>query len=208
MFTYMILELKHLLILVLSAYSVYETSKKFSTSISITSKGFLISEMFVLTIAIIILSIIFIYLIFNYVIEKRRIQIFGKPDKPWKIPNEEKYLQELRKKDKKEYNKIKNMIKDEYQSSLLWFKDYIKNKKSKEKKQKIVNNTLKKFINNLTKNKEKTEDSKIKKPPIIKKIIQHKVDNTTENIDISEKIKIKSMNKIKREEKKQMKKIS
>jgi len=88
----------------------YERSKIFSASISITSKGFLISEMFVLTIAIITLIIIFIYAIFNNIIEKRRIHIYGKPDKPWKIPNEEKYLHELRKKDKKEYNEIKNMM--------------------------------------------------------------------------------------------------
>lgn len=255
----------------ISAYSVYETSKKFSAAISITSKGFLISEMFVLTIAIIILSIIFIYFIFIYIIDKRRIKIFGKPDKPWKIPSEEKYLQELRKKDKKEYNVIKKMMMDEYQSSLLWYKDNIeknkikekkqknksngflnkdilknffnnsnqkhklKSKKKKkiqknkikkiednikensnesktrlllEKKQKDVNNTLKKFISNLTKNKEKKENLKIKKPPIIKKDIQHEVNNRSKNMEKFEKIKIKSINKIKREEKKQKMKIS
>jgi len=257
----------------ISAYSVYETSKKFSAAISITSKGFLISEMFVLTIAIIILSIIFIYFIFIYIIDKRRIKIFGKPDKPWKIPSEEKYLQELRIKDKKEYNEIKKMMMDEYQSSLLWYKDNIEKNKIKEKKQKNknrsngilnkdilknffnnsnqkhkiklekkkkiqknkikkiednikenynetktiellekkqkdANNILKKFISNLTKNKEKKENLKIKKPPIINKDVQHEVNNRPENMDRSEKTKIKSINKIKREEKKQKKKIS
>jgi len=192
----------------ISAYSVYEPSKKFSASISITSKGFLISELFLLTITIIILTIIFIYFIPNIIIDKRRIQIYGKPDKPWKLPNEEKYLQELRKGDRKQYNKIKNMMKDEYQSSLLWFKDYIKNKIIKEKKQKIVKNPLKKFFRNSTKNKEKKEELKIKKPPIIKKVIQDEINNKSDNINRSEKTKIKSIKKIKREEKKQKKKFS
>ena len=49
----------------ISAYSVYEPTKKFSTSISVTSKGVLISEMFLLTIAIIILIVIITYLLKN-----------------------------------------------------------------------------------------------------------------------------------------------
>jgi len=256
----------------ISAYSVYEPSKKFSASISITSKGFLISEMFLLTIAIITLIIIFIYLLFYYILDKRITKIYGKPDKPWKIPSEEKYLQEIRKKDKNEYNKIKNMMMEEYQSSLLWYKDHNANKKRKEKKhkntnqsnriintnvlnnffnnsnkknkiktkekktpkneikkqkddnsekhneskiiellkkkQKNVNNTLKQFISNINKNKEKKQEEKIIKPTIINKDIQDENIIKTGNIIRNEKTKLRVMKKLKRDEKKQKRKLT
>ncbi len=258
----------------ISAYSVYEPTKKFSSSISITSKGFLISEMFLLTIAIIILIIVFLYLFFYYILDKRRTKVYGKPDKPWKIPSEEKYLLELRKKDKKEYNKIKNMMIEEYQSSILWYKNHIKNKQTKqikEKKQKNknqsnglintdllknffknsnnknkikpkekktnknkikkqkdensekhnesktiellkikpkkINITFKQLIDNLNKNKGKKQEEKVIKPNIIKKDIQDKNITKPNYIDKNEKTKINVMKKVKKEEKKQKKKL-
>ncbi len=57
----------------ISAYSIYEPSKKFNESISVKSKGFLTSEMFLLTIVIVTLIIIFLYFIF-YRILKRKIR--------------------------------------------------------------------------------------------------------------------------------------
>jgi len=170
----------------ISAYSVYEPSKKFSTSISITSKGFLISDMFLLTLALIAIIIILIYLIYYYLFDKLKTRVYGKPDKPWKIPNEKKYLKELRKKDKKEYDKTKKMMMEEYQSSILWYEDYIKNKKNKEKKQinkkrsnGIINTeVLKNFFNNsYNKNKKNKEKNKILKLEINNKNEKEKSNN-------------------------------
>jgi len=56
----------------ISAYSLYEPSKKFTESISITSKGFLISEFHVLTFAITALIIIIISIILYKVKKKQR----------------------------------------------------------------------------------------------------------------------------------------
>jgi hypothetical protein len=179
-----------------SAYSVYEPSKKFSTAISITSKGILISNMFLLTIAVLALVLISIYLIYHFLIDRQRTKLYGKPNKPWKIPSEEKYLQKLRKKDKKEYNKIKEMMIDEYQSSILWYKDYIKNKKNQKKKEiykkrsnSIVNTkTLRNFFNNsynknkiINKEKKEKENNKnnISKQKIQKNIKKEKTKNKT-----------------------------
>jgi hypothetical protein len=149
----------------ISAHSVYEPEKKFSTSISVTSKGFLISEMFLLTIAIIALIIIVIYLFYYYIFDRQITKLYGRPNKPWKIPKEEKYLKELRKKDKKEYDKTKKMMIDEYQSSMLWYKDHIKNQKNSEKKQInkkqsngiIKTEIIKNFFNN-SRNKNKNKN--------------------------------------------------
>jgi len=54
----------------ISAYSIYEPTKEFSTSISITSKGFQVSEMFLFSIAIITLIILFV-LTFFYLHSKK-----------------------------------------------------------------------------------------------------------------------------------------
>jgi len=63
----------------ISAYSIYEPSKKFSTSIAITSKGFLISEIHVLTLAITALMIIIISIIIHKVKkEKKKNKIWKK----------------------------------------------------------------------------------------------------------------------------------
>jgi hypothetical protein len=156
----------------ISAYSVYEPSKKFSTEISITSKGLIISDMFIITLAIIAIIIILIYLVYYFLFDKLRTKFYGIPDKPWKIPSEEKYLQELRKKDKKEYDKTKKMMIDEYQSAMLWYKNNKKNKKDKQKKQNnkkhsngIINTEIiKNFFNNSNnKNKIKNKEDKEKK---------------------------------------------
>jgi hypothetical protein len=122
----------------ISAYSVYEPAKKFSTVIQIVSRGFFISELFIFTIALIFIILIFVYIVSSYILEKRNIEFYGKPVKPWTIPEEKKYLEKLKKKDKEEYDNVRRMMKDEYQSALLWFKSYrdmIKKKgKSKSKK--------------------------------------------------------------------------
>jgi len=50
--------------------------------------------------------------------------MFGKPDKPWNLPEERKYLEKLKEKDKEEYNNVLKMMRDEYKSALLWYKSY------------------------------------------------------------------------------------
>ncbi|MEA2055452.1 MAG: hypothetical protein U9O49_01310, partial [Candidatus Thermoplasmatota archaeon] len=57
-----------------------------------------------------------------------------KPDEPWKLEKEKKYLDKLKEKDNEKYDETMKMMKDEYKSSLLWYKHYRKGmlKKSKE----------------------------------------------------------------------------
>ena len=55
---------------------------------------------------------------------------FGKPNKPWKIPIEERMLLNLKRKDSEQYKKTYMMMKDEYQSAILWYKDLRKHNKN------------------------------------------------------------------------------
>ncbi len=120
----------------ISAYSIYEPSKKFSTMIQITSRGFYMSDLFIFSIILMIFILIFVYIMISFILEKRNIEVYGKPNKPWSIPEEKKYLEKLKEKNKEEYEKIRQMMNDEYQSALLWFKSYREELKWKEKEKK------------------------------------------------------------------------
>jgi hypothetical protein len=155
---------------------VYVTSSSDETPILIgtlvvVTRGIYITPLAVIIAVPIIIMIILIYLYYNNYKNKKEIEIFGKPDKPWKIKEEKKYLEEIREKNKDEYVKTIDMMKDEYKSAILWYKDYMKNKKSD--KSNISNSTeiLKNFFKNQKNNlknirKQDNKKEKIKKTKI------------------------------------------
>lgn len=110
----------------IEAYSIYEPEKVFTNTVSILTRGVYVSEIVPIYSGIFGLIIIFgVALILS-----RRRRIFGnickKPDKPWDIPEEKRYLENLKQKDKKEYNKTLSMMEEEYESAILWYKWYCK----------------------------------------------------------------------------------
>jgi len=57
---------------------------------------------------------------------------YGRPKKPWAIPEEKQMLRKLKKENKKRYNDTKLMMKQEYKSSLEWYRSFRCHQKIKE----------------------------------------------------------------------------
>ena len=93
-------------------------------TIVVFTKGIFISPLIGMIAAPIIIFLIIIYILFFYIRNKKQREMFGKPDKPWNLPEERKYLEKLKEKDKEEYNNVLKMMRDEYKSALLWYKSY------------------------------------------------------------------------------------
>ena len=108
----------------ISAYSIYDSSKQFNTMVQITSRGVQFSQPFIYTVVLTILILLVLFFLYKYLIDKKEIEVYGKPIKPWKIPIEKQYLLKIKKEDPEKYQKIMKMMNDEYQSALFWFKDY------------------------------------------------------------------------------------
>ena len=170
------------------------------------TRGVYVSEL--QGIGLIFLTII-ILLAVAFFMHRRRIYIEKyciKPDKPWEIPGEKKYLDQLKKSNKEKHDEVFQMMQEEYESSLLWYKDYcreiIKPKPVKKKKIKPKPKKIK---------KEKIIKTKEEKPikvkftkPIIKEKKVIKIDKKIE----AEKIrKNKTLSKIKKEQEKQKRKL-
>jgi hypothetical protein len=93
-------------------------------TIVVITKGVFISPLIGIIGVPIIIFLILIYIIFFYNRNKKQREMFGKPDKPWTLTKERKYLENLKEKDKEEYNKVRKMMQDEYKSALLRYKNY------------------------------------------------------------------------------------
>jgi hypothetical protein len=71
-------------------------------------------------IGLIILCIVIILLYWRRKISET---IRKKPEKPWKLPEEQQHLAELKRTDKNAYEQERLMMQDEYKSAMLWYKD-------------------------------------------------------------------------------------
>ena len=126
-----------------------------------------------------------------------------KPRKPWKIQEGKKYLVKLqREKKSKEIRDTRKIMKDEYHSLLLWYKEYrrlLLRELRKERKLRIkkslhnVHRNVSNFIKQLE--KENSEETEIKNRKIIKK--------RSEEIKLIDSRKEKIVKKIKRKQEKQ-----
>jgi hypothetical protein len=106
-------------------------------SLVVITKGVFISPLAFIIAAPIILVLLVILLFFIYIKDKQDREMYGKPDKPWLIPEEKRYLEKLKSEDKEKYSEVLSMMRDEYASSLLWYqsyKDSIKQNENKEAK--------------------------------------------------------------------------
>lgn len=209
------------------AYSVEDPEAVFSNTITLITRGIYVTgEAFYSTVSIII-TLVIILLIVLFFFRKRREQYGVQPDKPWKIPEEKRYLKELKEKDKEQYEKTLEMMNDEYRSSLLWYKYYVEaaiNKRMKVKKQDLAKKKEeklklkakikekkkeKKAIELETKKKEmKEKEPEIKEvEPKLPKEKEEKLVLIDRKSELEKRKKEITLSKIKRDQEKQRKKI-
>jgi hypothetical protein len=188
--------------------------------LSVKTQGFAIQgifsfkyswHLFFLGIIIIILGSIYLII--------RRLKITEnviKPNKPWNITEEKKYLEKLLKNNKtKEYEKTLKMMKEEYNSAILWYKNFCKHLIKEKRKQgtmKRLTNKLKTKLSEITKKikKKLTEkEIKVKKPAKEYQIKQKKVELKSDQMEEDKKKKVvdKIIEKEKRKREKTLKKI-
>ena len=109
----------------IEAYSLRYPANRFTGQVQVTTRGFYVSWLVWFGIGLVIFILIVLFLLIRYIMEWRYRRLCGgKPDKPWTIPEERRYLEELKTQDKEEYNKVLRMMGDEYHSAMLWYKDY------------------------------------------------------------------------------------
>jgi len=132
-----------------------------------------------------------------------------KPEKPWKLPDEQQHLAELKRTDKNAYEQERLMMENEYKSALLWYKNQKQKRSksgSKEEPKKAVSSLqnslkamLKKAEKPVQKQKQKKQQSRsLKKPKeeIVKPVLSGE-DSAKEKI----------LAKIRREQERQLRKL-
>lgn len=149
----------------IEAYSTDEPNVTIDeASVFLESRGVYFSEISIIGIIFLIIAI-FVIVAFYF----RRQKLFfdkycEKPDKPWELPEEKTHLEKLMKEDKTKYEKELQMMHDEYDSALLWYKYYCQKLKApKPAKRKIKKEEVKK-------KKEVVKEIREEKPKKIKKI--------------------------------------
>jgi hypothetical protein len=141
----------------------------------------------------------FIILVFSlFLAWRRRVnqQISIAPEKPWKIPEEQQHLAELKRIDRNAYRQECLMMEDEHKSALLWYDDYRKTIRKKP----------------TTKKPEKKQKEKTKKPfstvfKTLEKLPQGEQKKVQPSIPAKDTAKEKALAKIKNEQDKQLKKL-
>jgi hypothetical protein len=104
--------------------STSDPTPKLIGSLVVITEGAYISPLIGIIAIPIIVIVLLVYLVFFYWRTKREKDRYGKPDKPWNIPEEKEHLRQLKKTDKKAYDEEKRLMEDEYQSAMLYYKDY------------------------------------------------------------------------------------
>lgn len=153
------------------AYSIYDPDESFNNTVTVITRGVYISEMITIYSAI-FLTLVLIVVAFLFYRRKRFLaKKCKKPEKPWNISNEKKYLENLKEKDKKAHNEALKMMEDEYRSALLWYKDYRKDILKKTIEKNNLSKRIKNLIDRTLPSSKKTEKSKkpIKKQKAKKK---------------------------------------
>jgi hypothetical protein len=134
-------------------------------SFVVTTKGFYFSPLIGIVLTPIILIIVLIFLFWFFIKERRDVEQFGKPEKPWRIPEEKAHLLDLKQNDKKAYAQERQMMKDEYKSAMLWHRDDRQAMKQKPIEEETgQKETLSRKLSSLLKKSEKKLSSLVKKP--------------------------------------------
>jgi hypothetical protein len=113
--------------LTIEAYSIDQPDIAIGNqTLPLITQGFYVSEITgagLLGVGVFIVIGIILLLLLR---KRLRGKYYQEPEKPWKLPEEQDHLAELKRTDKKAYNQERKMMADEYQSAMLWFDDYKK----------------------------------------------------------------------------------
>jgi len=193
----------------LEAYSIEDPENVFQNNVTLITRGIHVSGINIYYGAILLVIFVIIAVLILFFLRTRNAKICKKPEKPWKIPEEEEYLEKLKEKNKEEYKKVLEMMKEEYESALLWYRSYLEAmiKKEKQEKQKAkAVTTEKKLVE-----KPKTKKIEEKKPiETREKEIEKTLEKPVAKIEFEsaeERKKQEAILKIKREQEKQRKKF-
>ena len=141
-------------------------------------------------------GILFIFVIFILFYWRRNylVNTGVKPQKPWKISEEQQHLAELKRTDKKAYEHERSMMDDEYKSAVLWLKEYRKSQRTTP----IVKKSLQK----------QKEKPKKKEPAIVQKPVKKPKEQTKQSVILPQDTqKEKALAKIRREQEKQLRRM-
>jgi hypothetical protein len=181
--------------IIIETYSAEQPNTSIATQrIFIETQGFYFSEQnsaYTIGFGFFILLVLFLLVYWGRKVVGKKRQ---KPEKPWKIPEEQQHLTELKRTDKKAYEQERLMMEDEYKSALLWYEDYRKTlrKKPKEKKPK----------------KKPKEKPKKRIPLLLKKPEEKpKVEKVASIVPPEDTSKQKALAKIQNEQEKQLRKL-
>ncbi len=190
------------------------SSERFETSVIVITEGFYISPLVSIAIACILIIVLIIYFLFFFLRNKRERDIFGKPEKPWNIPEEKTHLQDLKQTNKEAYEQERKMMQDEYKSALLWYKDYRQTERQApvEEQPPVQKESIGKKMSTLLKKSEKEpvkkEKPKKKTPvPLKKPAEKPKKETLTPSTPVEDKTKEDAIAKIKKEQEKQLRRL-
>jgi hypothetical protein len=196
----------------LEAYSADQPNVTIATQdIALETQGVYVSEENA-TFSI-LFGLLFLVVVFLFFYWRRKVaeKIRKKPEKPWKIPEEQQHLAILKRSDKNAYEQERILMQDEYKSALLWYKE---DKKPTQK------NTIKEpskkpfssFFNKLQmslKSKVKPKTQPKKTQPILRKKPEKKPKAQTVKPTVltTDQTKEKILAKIRKEQEKQLRKL-
>jgi hypothetical protein len=160
------------------------------------------------------LIILFVIILLFYWRRKISEKIRKKPEKPWKMPDEQQHLAELKRTDKNAYEQERIMMQDEYKSALLSYKQENKQYKrfqlipSEEKTIRDSSSFFKKMQTSFKKAITPKETPKKTKRVMLKKQEKKPKEQITKPIvPAADATKEKLLVKIKREQEKQLRKL-
>lgn len=101
-------------------------------SLTVVTKGFYLSPLTLIYSVVILILLLTVGCCFYFYYILWQQNTYGRPKKPWAIPEEKQMLRKLKKENKKRYNDTKLMMKQEYKSSLEWYRSFRGHQKIKE----------------------------------------------------------------------------
>ncbi len=117
------------------AVSASDPNPELVGTLVVITQGLYISPLIGIILIPIIVILLLIFIFFFFIKSRRDRELYGKPEKPWKLPEEQAHLQELQQTDKKAYVQEMRMMQDEYKSSLLFYKDSRQSSKRAQKEE-------------------------------------------------------------------------
>lgn len=191
------------------ATSSSDSNRQLIGTVIVTTRGTYLSPLIGVILSPIILVILAIFLFWFFIKNKRDTELYGKPQKPWTIPEEKAHLQDLKDNNKEAYVLERKMMHDEYKSALLWYQDYRQTEKyAVGQEPPVRKESLTGKIVGLLKipKKEPVKEEKTKKkPPVLLK--KPKKETKTPAVPVEDSSKEDAIAKIKKEQEKQLRRL-